>query len=273
MASRFRWSLTLLALPWLVPLSLMPLPLLAMGELPPRPSEVPLEVPVGDLGQNERLPESLGARYRPAAAGAAPALQAGALGYPLAQRPTELATFGWRLADSRKAWRMHTGLDLIVPEGTPVYSVLPGTVRLVDEVGGYGLTVVVDHGLGWQSLYAHLLDVAVLPGESLVAGQTLGRVGSSGSASTAHLHFEWRQVRQGRLVAVDPSPLLQPIGSGPAVAGRPPLPPLPGATVPAPAGTSSFRACQDPTAIPSGPGPGAWPRATGDRAGRCGTAR
>jgi murein DD-endopeptidase MepM/ murein hydrolase activator NlpD len=227
MASRFRRVLTALALPWLVPLSLLPLPVLATGELPARPSEVPLEVPVGDLGQNDRLPESLRARYRPATAGAVPALQAGALGYPLAQQPTEQAAFGWRLADSRAAWRMHTGLDLIVPEGTPVLSVLPGTVRLVDEVGGYGLLVVVDHGLGWQSLYAHLLDVAVLPGETLAAGQSLGRVGSSGSATTAHLHFEWRQRRQGRLVAVDPSPLLQPIGTGASVAGRAPLPPLP----------------------------------------------
>ncbi|WP_254949433.1 M23 family metallopeptidase [Cyanobium sp. Cruz-8H5] len=205
-----------MALPWLV---LLPLPLLATGELPPRPTEVPLEVPVGDLGQNDRLPESLRRRYRLAAAGA--------LGYPLGQRPTEQASFGWRLADSRNGWRLHTGLGLIVPEGTPVFSVLPGTVRLVDEVGGYGLLVVVDHGLGWQSLYAHLLDVAVLPGESLAAGQSLGRVGSSGSASTAHLHFEWRQRRQGRLVAVDPSPLLQPLGTGRSVAGRSPLPPLP----------------------------------------------
>ena len=224
MASRFRRFLTALALPWLV---LLPLPLLATGELPPRPSEVPLEVPVGDLGQNNTLPESLRIRYRPAAAGAVPALVAGALGYPLGQRPTEQAPFGWRLTDSRNAWRLHTGLDLIVPEGTPVFSVLPGTVRLVDEVGGYGLLVVVDHGLCLQSLYAHLLDVAVLPGDSLAAGQSLGRVGSSGSASTAHMQFEWRQRRQGRLVAVDPLPLLQPIGTGPSVAGRSPVPPLP----------------------------------------------
>jgi len=158
MASRFRRTLSAMALPWLVPLSLLPLPVLATGELPPRPLEVPLEVPVGDLGQNDRLPESLRARYRPAAVGAAPALQAGALGYPLGQQPTEQAPFGWRPADSRNAWRMHTGLDLIAPEGTPVFSVLPGSVRLV---------------------------------------------------------------------AVDPSPLLQPIGTGASVAGRAPLPPLP----------------------------------------------
>ena len=87
MASRFRRVLSALAWPWLVPLSLLPLPVLATGDLPPRPSEVPLEVPVGDLGQNERLPESLRARYRPAAVGAVPAVQAGALGYPLGSAP------------------------------------------------------------------------------------------------------------------------------------------------------------------------------------------
>ncbi|MEA5410395.1 M23 family metallopeptidase [Synechococcus sp. BA-120 BA3] len=227
MDSRFRRFLTALTLPWLLPLSLAPVPLLAMGEPPPRLAEIPLEVPVGDLGRNERLPDLLRSRYRPAPAGAFPVQRAGALGYPLALQPSEQAPFGWRLADSRNAWRMHTGLDLIAPEGTPVFAVLPGTVRLVDEVGGYGLLVVIDHGLGWQSLYAQLLDVAVLPGESLVGGQPIGRVGSSGSATTAHLHFEWRQLRQGRLVAVDPSPLLQPIGTGPSVAGRAPLPPLP----------------------------------------------
>ncbi|KEF41890.1 MAG: metalloendopeptidase [Cyanobium sp. CACIAM 14] len=214
--------LSVLALSWL-----LPMPLLAMGDPPPRPLEVPLEVPVGDLGRNDRLPESLGARYRRAEARGAPAIQAGALSFPLALRPSEEAPFGWRLNDSRSGWRMHTGLDLIVPEGTPVLAALPGTVRLVDEVAGYGLVVVIDHGLGWQSLYAHLSEVAVLPGETVAAGQPIARVGSSGSASTAHLHFEWRQLRQGRLVAVDPSPLLQPAAASPSVAGRPPLPALP----------------------------------------------
>jgi murein DD-endopeptidase MepM/ murein hydrolase activator NlpD len=222
MSSLHRRYLTLLALPWL-----LPLPVLAMGDPPPRPLQVPLEVPVSDLGSNEQLPPSLRSRYQPAIAGGAPVLEASSLGYPLTMRPTEQSPFGWRLDDSRRAWRMHTGLDLIVPEGTPVLAVLPGTVRLVDEVSGYGILVVIDHGLGWQSLYGHLLDVAVLPGETVAAGQPLARVGSSGSASRAHLHFEWRQLRQGRLVAVDPSPLLQTFGDSPSVAGRPPRPALP----------------------------------------------
>ena len=228
MISRSPRLLTLLALPWLLPAAWLPAPpLLARGNPPPRPQEVPLEVPVKDLGRNERLPESLRSRYRPATTGVVPAIEAGALGFPLAQLPKEQAPFGWRLAASRSDWRMHTGLDLIAPEGTPVLAALPGTVRLVDEVAGYGLLVVIDHGLGWQSLYAHLLDVAVLPGATVAAGQSIGRVGRSGSAGTPHLHFEWRQLRQGRLVAVDPLPLLQPVGARSPLAGRSTQPVLP----------------------------------------------
>lgn len=63
MDSRFRRFLTAVAWFWLLPLSLASLPLLAMGEPPPRPSEIPLEVPVADLGQNDRLPQPLRSRY------------------------------------------------------------------------------------------------------------------------------------------------------------------------------------------------------------------
>jgi hypothetical protein len=237
-------------------------PLLAMGDPPPRPIDVPLEVPVGDLGRNESLPTALRARFRPATVASAPAIQAAALGYPLAQSPSELAPFGWRLASSGSAWRMHTGIDLIVPEGTPVLAVLPGTVRLVDDVSGYGLIVVIDHGLGWQSLYAHLLDVAVQPGETIANGQSIGRVGSSGSASTPHLHFEWRQLRQGKLVAVDPAPLLQPSGAGPSVAGRPPV-------LPSPRPTLGIRPARDPPVSPSGSGRSAAPPAEGGTTADC----
>ena len=82
MDSRFRRFLTALTLPWLLPLSLAPVPLLAMGEPPPRLAEIPLEVPVGDLGRNERLPDLLRSRYRPAPAGAFPVQRAGPWAIP-----------------------------------------------------------------------------------------------------------------------------------------------------------------------------------------------
>lgn len=115
---------------------------------------------------------------------------------------------------------MHTGIDLIVTEGTPVLAAASGTVVLVDEVSGYGLTVVVDHGGGWQTLYAHLFEIAVQPGETVHRGQPLGRVGDSGRATTPHLHFELRRRRADRVVALDPGPLLQPLVPGAVVMSR-----------------------------------------------------
>lgn len=103
---------------------------------------------------------------------------------------------------------MHTGVDLIAPEGTAVLAVNGGRVQRVDVISGYGLTVLIDHGAGWSSLYAHLLEASVSPGESLRAGQPLGLVGQSGNASGPHLHLELRQRQPQGLVAVDPTPLL-----------------------------------------------------------------
>lgn len=185
------------------------------------------EAEVSDLGSNSALPGAVRPYYSPTpesfAERAAPGLrQAGgvggvvdpgetlSVGYPINQAPIEISPFGMRYSESRGAWKMHTGLDLIVTEGTPVLAAAPGRVILVDEVSGYGLTVVVEHGNGWQTLYAHLFEIAVQPGESVHRGQPLGRVGESGRASTPHLHFEIRQRRGERMVALDPAPLLRP---------------------------------------------------------------
>lgn len=170
---------------------------------PARPTTTPSETEVADLGGTEAVGRSF-------PAGLPAPGQPLRLVYPLEQPATETDPFGWRFSSSRQAWRLHTGVDLIAPEGAAVRAVLPGLVRLVEEVSGYGLTVVIDHGRGWQSLYAHLLDASVRPGEPVNAGQPLGRVGQSGRATTAHLHFELRRLQSGRRVALDPGPLLEP---------------------------------------------------------------
>lgn len=200
----------------------------------------PRETEVSDLGRNSSLPSALREMYLPTpetfSERAAPGLQRlsgpqtmgkddtasglPALGYPINQAPIEISPFGMRYSESRGAWKMHTGIDLIVTEGTPVLAAEGGTVILVDEVSGYGLTVVVDHGGGWQTLYAHLFEIAVLPGQAVHRGQPLGRVGESGRASTPHLHFEIRQRRGERVVALDPAPILRPRVPG-AVVMRP----------------------------------------------------
>ncbi|WP_216902382.1 M23 family metallopeptidase [Synechococcus sp. CCY 9618] len=176
---------------------------------PGRPALVPREVPVGDLALQAGSPGP-----GEAAAGPLPPLH-----YPLAVAATEQDPWGWRFSSSRGAWRLHTGLDLIVPEGTAVLAVQAGRVQRVDQINGYGLTVLIDHGGGWSSLYAHLRQASVAEGDTVAAGQPVGEVGETGNASTAHLHLELRQRQLGGLVAVDPTPLLPvPPGRG-AIAG------------------------------------------------------
>ncbi len=185
---------------------------------PPRPASPPEEAEVADLGRNDRLPDALlpFLRLQQERQGSDPLLPALApltagqslvLLYPLERRAIEVNPYGWRYADSRNAWRIHTGTDLIADEGTAVRAALPGRVRLVEMVSGYGLTLVIDHGRGWQTLYAHLLDLAVMPQQVVAAGEVIGRVGSSGQASTPHLHFELRHRQGDRTVALDPAPL------------------------------------------------------------------
>jgi len=130
------------------------------------------------------------------------------LRYPLTRWAEEISPFGWRYSSARGAWSMHSGIDLISPPGTPVLAVMGGQVARVDTIGGYGLAVIVDHGNGWQSLYAHLQAVAVRPCTVLPPGGQLGWVGRSGSASTDHLHLELRSGIGPSQVAVDPAKYL-----------------------------------------------------------------
>lgn len=203
----------------------------------------PREAAVSDLGSNSVLPVALLPYFSPTpqsfAERAAPGSGAGGpsamrpevdgrgtaeepplIGYPINQAPIEVSPFGMRYSESRGAWKMHTGIDLIVTEGTPVLAAAGGTVILVDEVSGYGLTVLVDHGGGWQSLYAHLFEIAVKPADVVHRGQPLGRVGDSGRATTPHLHFEIRQRRAGQMLALDPAPFLRPRQPGVVVMSR-----------------------------------------------------
>lgn len=99
---------------------------------------------------------------------------------------------------------IHRGVDLAVPEGTPVRSMAPGRVRFAGTQRGYGNVVWIDHGGGVLTVYAHLSTVAVRRGDAVGGRDVIGRSGSSGDAEAPHLHFEiWRWGRE-----VDPVPLL-----------------------------------------------------------------
>ena len=103
---------------------------------------------------------------------------------------------------------MHVGHDLIAPAATPVLAMLSGRVQLVQAINGYGLTVLLDHGRGWQTVYAHLESTDVEAGHLVRAGKAIGRVGRSGSASTDHLHVELRRLEGRQAFALDLGPLL-----------------------------------------------------------------
>ena len=128
--------------------------------------------------------------------------------YPLPQLTEEVQPYGWRYSDHRQRWRMHVGHDLIAPAATPVLAMLSGRVQLVQSISGYGLTVLLDHGRGWQTVYAHLQSAEVDTGQLVRAGGRIGRVGRSGSASTEHLHVELRRLEGRQAFALDLGPLL-----------------------------------------------------------------
>ncbi len=98
----------------------------------------------------------------------------------------------------------HRGMDIKAPRGTPVKAAAPGVVIFSGVRRGYGDMIVIDHGDSVQTAYAHLNSRALALGDNVDKGATIGAVGSSGRATTAHLHYEVRV--NGK--PVNPAPLL-----------------------------------------------------------------
>lgn len=100
--------------------------------------------------------------------------------------------FGRRIDPFRGRPARHEGIDLAAPRGTPVRAPADGRVVRAGRLGAYGLVVELDHGGGLRTRYAHLSRITVRSGQKVVRGQELGRVGSTGRSTGAHLHFEVR---------------------------------------------------------------------------------
>ena len=94
-------------------------------------------------------------------------------------------TYGGKDVDRQ----VHLGFDLAKTANAPIAAANNGTVQLARELGIYGNTVILDHGMGVQSLYAHLSSFAVKEGDTVKTGQTLGASGQTGLAGGDHLHF------------------------------------------------------------------------------------
>lgn len=116
--------------------------------------------------------------------------------------------FGWRADPFTGRPQFHAGTDLRMAYGGNVEAVASGRVVSVGERSGYGLTVVVDHGGGLETRYAHLSAASVHEGETVEAGQVVAQSGNSGRSTGPHLHLEAR--RNGQ--AIDMAALLKESG-------------------------------------------------------------
>lgn len=130
--------------------------------------------------------------------------------FPLAIPAPITSFFGWRIHPITGNRRFHAGTDLGASQGTPVLAAHTGNVAIADFLGGYGLTVVLESQKSpQQTLYAHLSEIFVQPGESVEQGTVIGRVGSTGNSTGPHLHFETRHLTAEGWVATDPSVQLE----------------------------------------------------------------
>jgi murein DD-endopeptidase MepM/ murein hydrolase activator NlpD len=103
-----------------------------------------------------------------------------------------MGSFGQRMDPFSGEGALHSGVDISAPVGTPVRVTADGIVTHAGWSGGYGRLVVVDHGRGLQTYYAHLSRMTVLVGQEVRRGEMIGKVGASGRATGSHLHYEVR---------------------------------------------------------------------------------
>ncbi|MCG6195010.1 M23 family metallopeptidase [Leptospira sp. FAT2] len=115
---------------------------------------------------------------------------------PLGEEGIVSSRFGKRKDPFTRKETFHGGLDIAAEEGTPVYASADGEVSFSDKKGGYGNLIVLNHRLGYETLYGHLSSISVKPGERVRKGQKIGEVGQTGRATGNHLHFEVRRFNQ-----------------------------------------------------------------------------
>ncbi len=118
----------------------------------------------------------------------------------LESTPSILPTSGW-LSSSYSRSRLHPihnrpmphpGVDISAPSGTPIYAAAKGRVTRAGWVSGYGLTVEIDHGYGYTTLYGHASKLIAQVGQEVMRGDLIAQVGSTGIATASHLHYEVR---------------------------------------------------------------------------------
>ncbi|MCX7841703.1 MAG: peptidoglycan DD-metalloendopeptidase family protein [Clostridia bacterium] len=116
----------------------------------------------------------------------------GTMKWPVPSSGSISSYFGNRLHPILKKYRMHTGIDINAASGASIIAANKGTVMLSGWQSGYGYTVIVDHGGGISTLYAHCSRLVAAVGQNVEAGEVIAKVGSTGLSTGSHLHFEVR---------------------------------------------------------------------------------
>jgi murein DD-endopeptidase MepM/ murein hydrolase activator NlpD len=112
-------------------------------------------------------------------------------GWPLSRGVGRISSnFGYRRDPFNKRVRHHDGTDISARQGTTVRTTAKGVVRKAEYMSYLGNTIVIDHGNGMNTIYAHLSSMEVRPGKAVGRGDAIGRVGSTGRSTGAHLHYE-----------------------------------------------------------------------------------
>ncbi|MDI3535405.1 MAG: hypothetical protein PWQ82_1770 [Thermosediminibacterales bacterium] len=101
--------------------------------------------------------------------------------------------YGWRIHPILKTKRMHTGIDIAAPMGSKIVAATHGEVIYAGWLSGYGNTVILDHGGGISTMYAHASKLLVRAGQKVKQGDTIAKVGTTGLSTGPHLHFEVRE--------------------------------------------------------------------------------
>lgn len=177
----------------------LPAPMTA-DNVAPRPSNLTYDIPLAAVLPQINYDGVYGGKLAYGGAG---------LMYPLSVPSPMTSLFGWRVHPITGDRRFHSGTDIGAAMGTPVLAAYSGKVESADWLGGYGMTVILNHSNAQQTLYGHMSEIFVQPGQVVSKGTVIGRVGSTGNSTGPHLHFEVRQLTPEGWVATDPGTQLE----------------------------------------------------------------
>jgi len=166
----------------------MPLALSLLAALPTGTTEAGVQLPGGNSDVFRQKMMAWSARTEQPT----PPIQPVRRAAPSVELPHLSSGFGYRSDPLLGTKRMHSGIDVPGPLGTPIHASASGVVTFAGWAGGYGNMVEVDHGSGLRTRYGHLSRILVEPGMSIAPQQTIALMGSTGRSTGSHLHFEVR---------------------------------------------------------------------------------